>query len=152
MFRGINSVKLDDKGRLALPVRFRESVIATVQGKCVLTIDVAEPCLLLYPLTEWEVVQRHLESLANVNAKARMVQRLLIGHATDLELDANGRIRVPGLLSDHADLGKQLKVVGQGNKIEIWSEAAWADGMRRWVDSEAVRSLADGASLEGLRL
>ena len=152
MFRGISSVKLDDKGRLALPVRYRETVRSASAGQVVVTIDVADNCLLLYPLNEWEVVQRHVESLANVGNAARTVQRLLIGHATDVELDANGRLRLPTLLREHAGLHKQITLVGQGNKIEIWSEAAWTEGMSTWVGSEAAQTLAEAESLTGLRL
>jgi MraZ protein len=152
VFRGINSVRLDDKGRLALPVRFREAVVAACAGNMVVTIDASDACLLLYPLSEWEVVQRHLEALANVGAAARTLQRLLIGHATDLALDGNGRVRLPSVLREHAGLDRQITLVGQGNKIEVWSDAAWAAGMSRWVGSEAVRSLAEGETLAGLRL
>ena len=152
MFRGIHSVKLDDKGRLALPVRFREAVAAACEGHLVVTIDVADPCLLLYPLPEWNLVQDRLESLANVGSGARTIQRLLIGHATDAELDGNGRLRLPNELRGHAGLEKQLKLVGQGNKIEIWSEPAWAEGMSRWQGSQAVSALTQGDELAGLRL
>jgi division/cell wall cluster transcriptional repressor MraZ len=95
MFRGINTATLDAKGRLALPTRFRETLAIAADGKIVVTIDVREQCLLLYPLPEWDVVQRKLEGLSNIAANARRLQRLLIGHATDIELDSQGRILLP---------------------------------------------------------
>ncbi len=150
MFRGINNVTLDGKGRMALPARNRETVHLAGDGKIVLTIDVNEPCLLLYPLPEWEVVQRKLEGLSNINPRARMLQRLLIGHATDLELDANGRVLIPSMLREYADLTKKLVLVGQGNKIELWSEDQWRERMQAWLESDTAELLADGDAFTGL--
>ena len=108
MFRGINSATLDGKGRMALPTRTRETLSALSENKVVVTIDMREPCLLLYPLSEWEIVQRKLEGLSNINAQARLLQRLLIGHATDIDLDANGRLLLPSMLRDYCQLEKKL--------------------------------------------
>lgn len=150
MFRGINNVALDGKGRMALPARNRDTVHLAGEGKVVLTIDVTEPCLLLYPLPEWEVVQRKLEGLSNINPRARMLQRLLIGHATDLELDANGRILIPAMLREYAQLNKKIVLVGQGNKIEVWSADQWRERMQQWLDADATALLADGDTFTGL--
>ena len=150
MFRGINSATLDAKGRMALPARNREAMLLASDGKVVLTIDMRENCLLLYPLPEWEVVQRKLESLSNINPQARLLQRLLIGHATDLELDASGRLLLPAMLRDYADLDKKLVLVGQGNKIEIWSEQHWQAGMQDWVKQGAQALNEDGDHFTGL--
>ncbi len=149
MFRGIGNATLDSKGRMALPARNREVVQLAADGKVVVTIDMREPCLLMYPLPEWEVVQRKLEGLSNVNPQARLLQRLLIGHATDLELDANGRVLLPAMLRNHAALEKKLVLVGQGNKIEIWSEAKWHDSMEAW-QGDAAKLLEDGDAFAGL--
>ena len=149
MFRGIGNATLDSKGRMALPARNREVVQLAADGKVVVTIDMREPCLLMYPLPEWEVVQRKLEGLSNVNPQARLLQRLLIGHATDLELDANGRVLLPAMLRNHAALEKKLVLVGQGNKIEIWSEAKWHDSMETW-QGDAAKLLEDGDAFAGL--
>jgi MraZ protein len=125
MFRGINSATLDGKGRMALPTRFRESLMVASEGKIVVTIDTGEKCLLLYPLYEWEIVQRKLEGLPNIIENARRLQRLLIGHATDIDMDGQGRILLPAMLREFAGLDKKLVLVGQGNKLEVWSEALW---------------------------
>ena len=143
MFRGISNASLDAKGRMALPTRNRESVIAVADGKVVVTIDMRERCLLLYPLPEWEIVQRKLESLSNINPEARLLQRLLIGHATDLELDNSGRILLPSLLRDYAELTKKLVLVGQGNKIEIWSQDIWQESMQRWLQEGDLKDNGD---------
>jgi MraZ protein len=150
MFRGINNATLDSKGRMALPTRSRETVQLACEGKIVVTIDMRESCLLLYPLPEWEVVQRKLEGLSNINPQARMLQRLLIGHATDLELDANGRILIPNMLREYAHLDKKVVLVGQGNKIEIWSDDQWRDRMQAWLAQDADGLLEDGDTFTGL--
>ena len=116
----------------------------------IVTIDVRERCLLLYPLPEWEVVQRKLESLSNINPEARLLQRLLIGHATDLELDGSGRLLLPGLLRTYAELKKKLVLVGQGNKIEIWAQDKWQESMQGWLDQGASSLLNNGDSFTGL--
>lgn len=149
MFRGINSATLDGKGRMALPTRFRESLNVTAEGKLVATIDMREQCLLLYPLPEWEVVQRKLESLPNIGDKARRLQRLLIGHATDLDLDAQGRILLPAMLREFAALEKKLVLVGQGNKLEIWSADLWQERMSSWLKDD-TDLLSDSDEFTGL--
>jgi MraZ protein len=150
VFRGITNATLDGKGRMALPTRHRDAVQVAADGKMVATIDMREACLLLYPLPEWEVVQRKLEGLSNINARPRLLQRLLIGHATDLELDANGRILLPGLLREYAALEKKLVLVGQGNKIEIWSATHWQERMQSWLQEDAANLLDDGDTFTGL--
>ena len=97
MFRGSNTATLDGKGRMALPTRFRESLMVGSDGKVVVTIDMREKCLLLYPLMEWEIVQRKLEGLSNMAENARRLQRLLIGNATDIDLDGQGRLLLPAI-------------------------------------------------------
>lgn len=146
MFRGSNSATLDGKGRMALPTRTRETLSGLSENKVVVTIDMREPCLLLYPLSDWEVVQGKLESLSNINPQARLLQRLLIGHATDLQLDGAGRLLLPGMLRDFAQLEKKLVLVGQGNKIEIWSEQNWQQRMGEWVE-EGANALAENADM-----
>ncbi len=150
MFRGINTATLDGKGRMALPTRYRESLSLLCGGQVVVTIDMRETCLLLYPLPEWEVVQRKLEGLSNINSQARTLQRLLIGHATDLELDANGRILLPAMLRDYAGLSKKLVVVGQGNKLELWAEDVWQSQMPGWLEDAASDQMGVADVFAGL--
>lgn len=135
---------------MALPSRNRETVQLVADGKVVVTIDMREPCLLLYPLPEWEVVQRKLEGLSNINPQARLLQRLLIGHATDLELDTNGRVLIPSMLREYAELAKKLVLVGQGNKIEIWSDDQWRERMQSWLAQDAGDLLENGDAFTGL--
>ncbi|MEQ8482936.1 MAG: division/cell wall cluster transcriptional repressor MraZ [Pseudomonadales bacterium] len=151
MFRGINSATLDGKGRVALPARLRESLAAAAaDGKLVVTIDTKHPCLLLYPLPLWELVEAKLESLPNMNPRSRTIQRLLIGHATDLEPDSAGRLLLPQKLRDYARLDKKVVLVGQGKKVEIWSEPVWEACMEDWLSDESVTALANAQEFNEL--
>lgn len=124
-FRGINAINLDEKGRFAIPKRYRDSIAEASDNHLIATIDLHSPCLLIYTQDEWEVIERKLMSLPNVDPQARMVQRLLLGHASEIDLDGQGRILLPSLLREHAQLDKQAILLGQGNKFELWSQTAW---------------------------
>jgi len=133
MFRGINAVNIDTKGRFAMPTRYREALQARANNQLVITIDTEVNCLLVYPFSEWEIIESKIEALPSFNQAARRIQRLLIGHATELELDAQGRLLVPPLLRQYAAIEKRMMLVGQGKKFELWSETQWAEGRDAWL-------------------
>ncbi len=135
MFRGINPLTLDAKGRLAIPTKYRERLQAESGGRLVVTVD-RERCLLLYTLPEWEEIERRLMRLPTLNRKVRRLQGLLIGHATDLELDGHGRVLLPAVLREIASLERKAVLIGQGNKFELWDEDAWNDRRERWLAEE----------------
>jgi len=125
VFRGVNPINLDAKGRMAIPARYRDTITEYCCGQLVATIDTEERCLLLYPLAEWEEIQAKIQALSSFNPAVRRIQRLLIGHATDLDMDGNGRLLLPAPLREYAELSKKIVLLGQGNKFEIWSEDRW---------------------------
>lgn len=135
MFRGITAINLDPKGRMVMPTRYRERLLAH-GGQMVITIDTESPCLLLYPLAEWEIIERKLEALPSFNQVTRRIQRLLIGHATEVEMDNSGRILLPPLLREYARLEKHLMLVGQGKKFELWDETQWQSGRDIWLEEQ----------------
>ncbi|WP_178863192.1 division/cell wall cluster transcriptional repressor MraZ [Thiomicrorhabdus cannonii] len=149
-FRGINSINLDVKGRLAIPKRYRESIADASDNQLVATIDLHSPCLLIYTLDEWEVIERNLMSLPNVDPQARLYQRLLLGHASEMEMDSQGRVLLPSLLRDHAKLDKNAILLGQGNKFELWSQEAWDAQRPDMLDSAASNQISE--SLASLTL
>ena len=118
MFRGATLVNLDSKGRLAVPTRYRETLIGESQGQMVCTIDLHQACLLLYTLPEWEIIERKLARLSSMNPAERRVQRLLLGHASECQMDNAGRLLVATTLRQHANLTKEVMLVGQFNKYE----------------------------------
>lgn len=124
MFRGVTSLALDAKGRLAIPSRYRDSLVPVAGGSLVLTADPSR-CLLLYPKASWDPIQARLMALSSFNARIRSLQRLLVGHADDVEVDSAGRILVPPALRRYASLDKRVVLVGQGQKFELWDEAQW---------------------------
>lgn len=136
MFRGINAINIDAKGRMAMPARYREHLLAEDAPQLIVTIDTEETCLLLYPLAEWEIIEQKLQKLPTFNKAARRIQRLLIGHATELELDGSNRILLPPLLREYASLDKRVMLIGQGKKFEIWDEQHWKIGRESWLDKE----------------
>lgn len=133
MYRGINAITLDGKGRLAMPARYRAHFAGSAQSTWVVTIDTEETCLLMYPAQAWQVIEEKLQALPSFNPEARRIQRLLIGHATEIELDNNGRFLLPPLLREYASLEKKVMLIGQGNKFEIWEEALWLSKREQWL-------------------
>lgn len=135
MFRGINPLTLDAKGRLVVPTKYRDRLQAESGGRLVVTVD-RERCLLLYTLPEWEEIERRLLRLPTLNRKVRRLQGLLIGHATDLELDGHGRVLLPAVLREIASLDRRAVLIGQGNKFELWDEQAWNARRDSWLAEE----------------
>ena len=127
MFRGANAINLDPKGRLAIPTKYRQLLMDDCNGKLVCTIDTQQSCLLLYPLHEWEEIELKLSKFSSMVPAERRMQRLLLGYATEVELDNNGRFLLPAPLRMHAGLTKEVMLVGQLNKFEIWDAANWAE-------------------------
>jgi len=124
-FRGLHYVNLDQKGRLAIPKRLRETVAQAGCKTLVATIDLQSPCLLLYPFEEWKLIEQKIMSLPNLDPTARRYQRLFVGFAHELDMDGQGRILLPAVLRQHIDLERQGVLLGQGNKMELWAEAQW---------------------------
>ena len=137
MFRGINVITLDTKGRLAIPTRYRSALGAEEKAPLVVTIDTEETCLLLYTAAQWQIIEDNLQKLPSFNAAARRIQRLLIGHATDVELDSNGRVLLPTALRTYAQLEKEVVMIGQGNKFEVWNNEHWETRREQWLAEEA---------------
>jgi MraZ protein len=126
VFRGATKVTLDDKGRMVVPTRHREPLTAQGQGKLVITVH-PHQCLLIYPLPEWEQTERKLMALPSLHPQASRLQRLMVGHASDVELDGHGRFLIPPELREFAHLERLGMLVGQGNRFELWDEARWIE-------------------------
>ena len=124
MFRGATTVNLDSKNRLVVPTRYRDALLVNGAGRVVLTADPSQ-CLLLYPLPEWEPIEKKLNALSDFNPKTRSLKQLLVGYAHDMEMDSAGRVLLPPMLRKFAELDKSVVLVGQGSKVELWNEARW---------------------------
>lgn len=146
VFRGVSELVLDAKGRLAIPARHREG-LANGGGRLIVTADNGG-CLLIYPLPEWRPIEAQLMSLSSFDERIRSLQRLIVGHADEVDIDAAGRILIPPALRKYAGLDKRVVLVGQGRKLELWDDGKWQAQIAQPI------SFADGlpAGLQGLSL
>jgi len=124
MFRGITQLSLDVKGRIAIPAKYRGELVEQCSGRLVVPADPSR-CLLIYPQPAWEPIEQKLSALPSFNSKTRKLQRLLIGSASDVEMDNAGRILIAPPLRSFASLSKEVVLVGQGEKFELWDEQQW---------------------------
>ena len=134
MFLGRHGHNLDEKGRLALPARYRDEL----RDGVVITRGF-DSCLLVYPMAAWAPLAERVSALSIGDPDARLLRRMLFANATDLMLDRQGRILVPAELRTHAGLEREAIVVGMHSFIEIWSPDGWA------AQDELVER--DGASI-----
>ena len=135
---GEYDLRLDAKGRLSFPAGLRKQLDGELQKGFVLNRDVFKPCLVLYPLVEWEQTQSMLRRLNRfVEKNLEFIRRFMNG-ATPLELDASDRLLLPKNLMDHAGVGKDIKMIGMVDRVEIWSKEAHAKMLREQVDLTAL--------------
>ena len=147
VFRGATKVTLDAKGRMVIPTRYRDRLEERGDTRLVVTID-RDQCLLIYPLNDWEEIERKLMRLPTLNEHVRRLQELMVGHATDVELDGHGRLLVPPALRGFAHLERNAMLIGQGNRFELWDEQRWTERREQWLKEEFPVSLpAELASL-----
>ncbi len=140
VFRGATKVTLDAKGRLAVPTRYRERLAARCDGHIVVTVD-KDHCLLVYPLPDWEELERKLVRLPSMNNVARNIVRIMVGYATEVDMDASGRVLLSRELRDFASLDRHAILIGQGHKFELWDEAIWNEKRDAWLSAETEGEL-----------
>jgi MraZ protein len=150
MFRGAAKVTLDVKGRMVLPARVREELAKRPEQQLVATVD-RDRCVMIYPLADWQKLQDELLNLPNLHPESRWLQRLMIGYATDLEIDGHDRVLIPGELRDFTGLQRDALLIGQGNHLELWDESAWKQASMASIHAE-MRSSAPPAGLNELKL
>lgn len=143
LLNGITQLNLDDKGRLAIPSRYRDYLVSKCLGRMVITMN-HENRLIIYPMFEWEGVEQKLSGLSDLKKAEAKIKRLYLGHAHDCHMDKNGRINIPPVLRSKAKLQKQIVLMGVGNKFEIWDTLSYE---QEWendeFDIEITDSLAD---------
>lgn len=124
MFAGSHQLTIDEKGRLAVPARYRHALEASCNSQLVITMGY-EPCLEIYPAPEFHTICASIEKMEN-REHAEVLKRAFVGRAVECELDKQGRIGVPPLLRRQARLESSVVLVGQINRFELWSEERWA--------------------------
>jgi MraZ protein len=152
VFRGFSSVSIDAKGRMAVPARHRELLDARGVNTLIMTLSPWDSCLWAYPLPAWDDIDDKLNALPAADAESRMAKRVMLGHATDCVLDAQGRVLVPQELRDLAGIARRAVVLGQGNKFEVWDEGAWGRRREEWLQTVAAGGNPSSAMLASLAL
>jgi MraZ protein len=120
---------------MAIPTRYRERLASRCNGEIVVTVD-KDHCLLVYPLPDWEELERKLVRLPSMNRIARNIVRIMVGYATEVDMDASGRVLLSSELREFAGLDKQAMLIGQGNKFELWDEESWNQKRDAWLNEE----------------
>ncbi len=144
MFRGASTLSMDNKGRIAIPAKHRDALTKLVIAPNPMP---DERCLLVYALDEWQVVEDNIVAQPN-SPQIRRLKRVFLGEAVEYVVDGQGRVLLTPELREFAGLDKKVKLVGQGNKLEIWSEAAY-QALRNMEESEEDKA-AYVATLESL--
>jgi MraZ protein len=151
MYRGVTQLKVDGKGRMALPTRYREELLERCGGSLVVTVSTtADHCLWMYPLDEWERVEKQINQLGMKPEHIRF-KRHFIGYASDMEMDKTGRMLLSPSLREFARIEKEIYLVGQGNKFEIWNARDWETGCDDWLNQSA-EDIASTPDMEALQL
>jgi MraZ protein len=120
---------------MAIPTRYRDRLVARCDGQIVVTVD-KDHCLLVYPLPDWEELERKLIRLPSMDKVARRTVRIMVGYATDVDMDGSGRVLLSRELRDFAGLEKNAILIGQGNKFELWDESTWNEKRDAWLDED----------------
>ncbi|MEC0090181.1 cell division/cell wall cluster transcriptional repressor MraZ [Paenibacillus macquariensis subsp. defensor] len=120
MFMGEYQHSIDDKGRMIIPVKFRELL-----GTSFVVTRGLDHCLFAYPIEEWALLEQKLKSLPLMKSDARAFTRFFFSGATECEWDKQGRVNLPGNLREYAKLDKECVVLGVSNRMEIWSKSIW---------------------------
>jgi MraZ protein len=123
-FHGATVLTLDAKGRLAIPTRHRDALVATSRT-LVLTAH-PEGCALVYPEAEWERVRAQVEKFPSFDPRASWWKRLLLGFEEHVTPDGSGRVLISGALRMHARLEREAMLVGQSHYFELWDPGVWS--------------------------
>jgi MraZ protein len=130
MFRGQFVHSVDAKGRISLPARFRDVLLADDDARFVLTPALFDPCLHLYPMRAWEEFEQKVSELPSLDPNAVRFRRMYVSAAVECELDKAGRVLVPPHLRERAELDKSEALwAGMGRILELWSRARWESAL-----------------------
>ncbi|MBB1649147.1 MULTISPECIES: division/cell wall cluster transcriptional repressor MraZ [Delftia] len=141
MFQGASSLNLDGKGRLSVPTRHRDALMAMAQGQVTLTKH-PHGCLMLFPRTEW---LQFRERIAQLPMSAQWWKRIFLGNAMDVDMDATGRVLVSPELREAVGLAKEVVLLGMGNHFELWDKATYEAHEAKAMQEEMPAAFQDFA-------
>ncbi|PHS18166.1 MAG: cell division/cell wall cluster transcriptional repressor MraZ [Kangiella sp.] len=125
VFRGANSINLDSKGRIAVPAKYRPVISESSNSHLIITCDPYDTCLLIFTLEDWENTEADLQALSNKKRNHRRLKRIMLSHATEVDMDANGRLLIPSVLRERAGLVKEVMLTGNGKTFQLWDKGRW---------------------------
>ena len=134
---------MDIKGRVALPKNQRDRLEKDGIRDLVVTVD-PDGCLAIYPAPLWDEIEAKVMALPATSKYVKVLQRLYVGYATDIELDTAGRMLVPTELRSRTNIDRKVVLIGQGKKLELWDERTWEEDSAKW---EAIVAEADPAGM-----
>jgi MraZ protein len=152
MFRGFHTVSIDDKGRMAIPSRYRQRLTSEADGNLVLTLNPLDRSIWIYPLNNWEQIEAKLAELSEFDIRSRRMKQMMRGYACDCQLDTQGRVLIPLELRGYASLQKQVVILGQGNKFEVWDQSKWEQERDLWLSQVDDRDSEFSDALKSLSL
>ena len=142
MFTGEYRHTVDDKGRLAIPVRFRAELAQGAQVS-----NWMDGCVALHPQSEWDSLAEKINALPFTDPRGRTLRRLLFGSAQEVSLDRQGRFVLPQWLREDADIENEVVLVGAGNRIELWSPKRWGKYSEQMDQPEALAESLAGLGI-----
>jgi len=125
VFRGANSINLDSKGRIAIPAKYRSCITESCESHLIITCDPYDNCLLIFTLEHWATTEADLQSLSNSKPLHRRLKRIMLSHATEVDMDGSGRLLIPSVLRERSNLKKEVMLIGHGNTFQLWNESVW---------------------------
>ncbi len=146
MFRGRYEHSLDAKGRLALPAAFKKALSKTGDEILIVTTHISSPCLVAYPPGEWEAFEQRLAKLPQFEPSVMMLRRLYVGGAMECAIDKQGRMLIPPVLREYANLEREACWVGGMKTLEIWSKKSWfeiVEDARKDVGADVLAKLGE---------
>ncbi len=152
MFRGQSTISVDAKGRLAVPTRIRDLLSTLASQELIITLNPWDLALWVYPIAEWLIIEAKLAGLSDFDRQSRRTKQIMRGYATECPCDGHGRVLLPPQLREIAGIDKQVVLLGQGNKLEIWAATTWHDERDKWLRAVAEGADSSSASLESLSL
>ena len=142
---GVNNVTVDVKGRVGIPSRYRHELNELCNGNLIVTANIDNRSILIYPKPHWPQVEEQLQQFSSTNIK-RYIQRMMLSHATECEPDNNGRILLPLSLRKDMGIKKSCVLLGLGNRFELWDQKIWddyRDQNMKEIETEAADSVLE---------
>lgn len=136
MFRGQFQHSIDAKGRISLPARFRETLVASGDARFVLTAALFDPCLHLFPMLAWEELEEKIAALPSMDPNVVRFRRLYVSAACECEADKHGRLLIPGPMREKMHLEKDALWAGMGRHLELWSTQKWEAALQMSPEEE----------------